>query len=200
LGYFAANREDRMVRALIGAVLGAVAMFVIGFVFFATPLSKLGTASLDDHQAAAIQQVLAANLSRTGTYFVPDPGTRAQSEMYSRGPVATVHYNMNGFSPVDPGALLAGFVHMLIVALLGALALQRMSRYVTALADQAKIAGATILAAAAFMRLGEPIWYHYDWSQAIYLFVADVVSLGAAAFIILQLLPKARVERPTVAS
>ena len=41
-------------RALIGGVAAAVAMFIIGFIFFATPLYKLGTGSLDNGQAAAV--------------------------------------------------------------------------------------------------------------------------------------------------
>ena len=179
-----------MVRAIIGALLGAIAMFIIGFIFFATPLYKLAAANLDDNQAAAVQQVLAANLVHTGTYFVPEAGTRAQAEMYSRGPVATVHYNMRGFSPVDPGMLAEGFIHMLIVTLLSALALYWLSRRVTAFDEQIKIAGVAIIAAAVFMRLGEPIWYHYDWPWAVYNFIADSVSLGAAALIILKMLPK----------
>jgi hypothetical protein len=180
-----------MVRAIIGALLGAIAMFIIGFIFFATPLYKLAAANLDDNQAAAVQQVLAANLVHTGTYFVPEPGTRAQAEMYSRGPVATVHYNMRGFSPADPGVLAEGFIHMLIVALLSALALYWLSRRITAFDEQIKIAGVAIIAAAVFMRLGEPIWYHHDWPWAIYNLISDSISLGAAALIILKMLPKA---------
>jgi hypothetical protein len=183
-----------MVRAIIGAVLGAIAMFIIGFVFFATPLYKLASAGLDDNRAAAVQQALAANLPRTGTYFVPEADTRAQAEMYSRGPVATVHYNMRGFSPADPGVLAEGFIHMLAVALLAALALYWLSRRVTAVEEQIRIAAVAIVAAALFMRLGEPIWYHHDWPWAIYSFIADSVSLGAAALIILKMLPKVRAE------
>jgi len=179
-----------MIRALTGALLGAVAMFIIGFILFATPLYKIATANLDDQQAAAVQQVMAANLPRTGTYLVPEPDTRAQAEMYSRGPVATVHYNMRGFAPSDPGVLVAGFVHMLIVSLLGTYALYLLSARITPLAEQVKIAGTAIVAAAIFMRLGEPIWYHYDWTRAIYLFIADVISLGVAALIILKLLAR----------
>jgi hypothetical protein len=181
-----------MVRAFIGAVLAAIAMFIIGFIFFATPLAKLASASLDDSQAAAVQQSLAANLPRTGTYFVPDADSRAQAEMYSRGPVATVHYNMRGFSPVDPGVLIAGFIHMLIAALIAAAALLLLSRRVTAFDEQCKIAGLAIIAAVLFIRLGEPIWYHHDWPWAIYTFIADSVSLGAAALIILKMLPRVR--------
>jgi hypothetical protein len=40
------------------------------------------------------------------------------------------------------------------------------------------------------MRLGEPIWYHHDWGHAIYVFVADSVSLIVAGLIILKLLPR----------
>ena len=187
-----------MIRALIGAVLGAVAMFVIGFVFFATPLYKLATSGLDDHQAATVQQAMAASMPATGTYFVPNPDTRAQAEMYSRGPIATVHYNMRGFSPVDPGSLVGGFIHMLIVTVLGALALFHLSRSIHSFSEQVRIAGLAIVAAAIFMRLGEPIWFHFDWTHAIYLFVADVVSLGVAALVILKLLPAVRTEAPSV--
>ena len=186
-----------MVRAVIGAVLGAVAMFIIGFIFFATPLYKLAAANVDDNQAAAVQQVMAANLPRTGTYFVPEPATRAQSVMYGRGPIATVHYNMRGFAAADPGVLVAGFIHMLIVTLLSGLALYWLSRRITAFDEQVKITGLAIIAAAIFMRLGEPIWYHHDWAWAIYNFIADSVSLGVAALIILKMLPKVNVAANT---
>jgi hypothetical protein len=40
------------------------------------------------------------------------------------------------------------------------------------------------------MRLGEPIWFHQDWGHAVYLFIADCVSLIAAGLVILKLLPR----------
>ena len=80
-----------MGRVIIGAAAAAIAMFIIGFLFFATPLVKLGTASLDNAQAAAVQQALAVNLPRTGTYFVPGADTPEQTVMYGQGPIATVH-------------------------------------------------------------------------------------------------------------
>lgn len=179
-----------MGRALVGAVAAAVAMFIIGFIFFATPLNKLATASLDNAQAAAVQQVLAANVPGTGTYYVPSADTREQSEMYSRGPVATLHYNMHGFSVADPGVMIAGFIHMLVVASLMAAGLYALSRHVPNFAEQAKLLGLGIIGATVFMRLGEPIWYHQDWGYAIYMFIADSISLGVAGFIILKLLPR----------
>lgn len=179
-----------MARAVVGAVAGAVAMFIIGFIFFVTPLQKIAVGSLGDLQAASVQSALAAHLPGTGTYYVPSGDTRAQSEMYSRGPVATVHYNIHGFAPASSSAMIAGFVHMLIVALLMAAGLYLLSRHVVRFADQARILGLFIVAMVGYLRFGEPIWFHQAWGYAIYMFVAECVSLGVAGFIILKLLPK----------
>ena len=71
-----------MVRIIFGSAVAAVAMFVIGFLFFGTGLSQIASAGLDDGQAAAVQQSIAANLPRTGTYFVPSPrASAAQTTM-----------------------------------------------------------------------------------------------------------------------
>lgn len=179
-----------MGRALIGAVAGAVAMFIIGFIFFATPLQRLALGNLDDTRAAQVQQSLAANLPATGTYYVPDGSTAAQSTMYGRGPVAVVHYNMGGFAVADPGVMITGFIHMLIVSILLALWLYGVSKHVVDPVERLKLLGLSVLAATIFMHLGNPIWFHQDWAYAIYLFIADTVSLAAAGVIILRLLPK----------
>src|SRR5688572_5485871 len=60
-----------MVRVILGSAVAAIAMFIIGFIFFATPLQGLSVARIDDAQAAAVQRALAVNLPRTGTYQVP---------------------------------------------------------------------------------------------------------------------------------
>ena len=107
-----------MVRVILGSLAAAVAMLVIGFIFFATPLARLGMGSLDDARAAAVQQALAANLPETGTYAVPGTDTQAQTNMYSQGPVATVHYNTGGFAAADPTMFLGGLIFNFVVALL----------------------------------------------------------------------------------
>jgi hypothetical protein len=179
-----------MARALIGALIGAVAMFIIGFIFFATPLMKLGSATVDNAQAAAVQQAMAANLPRTGTYSIPSGDTPEQTVMYGQGPIATIHYNTSGFSIADPTVMIGGFIHMFVVALLMAVGLFTLSRYVPRFGEQVRLMILGIVGAAAFMRLGEPIWFHHDWGNAIYLFIADTISLGVAGLIILKLLPR----------
>ena len=179
-----------MTRALIGAAAAAVAMFILGFIFYASPLAKIGTGTLDNAGAAAVQQALAANLPSTGTYSVPSADTPEQTVMYGRGPIATIHYNSRGFPVADPSAMIVGFVHMLIVGLLMAVGLFTLSRYVPQFGEQVRLLVLGTLGAVAFMRLGEPIWYHHDWGHAIYVFVADSVSLIVAGLIILKLLPR----------
>jgi hypothetical protein len=180
-----------MIRVLIGAVPAAIAMFVIGFLFFATPLAKIGTSSLDNARAAAVQQSLAANIPATGTYAVPDVDTREQTNMYSRGPIATIHYNSKGYAAMEPGSLLGGLLLNFVTALLIGLALIGIDRRVPDFASRAKTVVFIALAAGLYMHLGEPIYYHHDWRHFIYLFVGDTAALIAAGLIIARwFLPK----------
>ncbi len=177
-------------RALVGGVAAAVVMFILGFIFYATPLYKLGSASLDNSRAAAVQLALAQNVPETGTYFVPSGDTPEQTVMYGRGPIATIHYNTRGFSIADPAIMIGGFVHMLVVSLLMAVGLYTLSLHIPGFGERVRLLVLGVIGAAIFMRLGEPIWFHQDWGHAVYLFLADCVSLIAAGLVILKLLPK----------
>ena len=181
-----------MVRVILGAAVAAVAMFIIGFIFFATPLARLGVASIDDAQAAAVQQALAANLPRTGTYTIPGNDTPAQTNMFSQGPIATVHYNTHGFAAVDTQSLAMGLAFNFIVALLIGAALFGIDKRVPDLGSRARVAVIIAVAAAAFTHLGEPIYWHHDWGHFIYLFVADSLMLAAAGLILAWFLPRVK--------
>src|SRR5688500_13874908 len=129
-----------MPRVIIGALVAAIAMFIIGFIFFATPLHKLAIAGIDDSQAAAVQQAMAANLPRTGTYSVPGLNTEAQTNMFSQGPIATIHYNTGGFAATDAGSLVTGLVLNFVVALLIGTALIGIDRRVPDFGSRARLA------------------------------------------------------------
>ena len=187
-----------MIRVIIGAVPAALAMFVIGFIFFASGLQNLANRTLDDVQAAAVQQTLAAQLQGTGTYVVPNPDqSSAQTVMYGRGPVATVHYNSGGYAAMDTQALIGGLVLNFIVALLIGAALIGIDRRVPDFGSRARVVAIIAVAAAAYTHLGEPIYYHHDWPHFIYLFVADAAALIAAGLIIARwFLPKGSSAAP----
>ena len=185
-----------MVRVIIGAAVAAVAMFFIGFIFFVTPLAKLSMAKINDSQAAAVQQALAANLPRTGTYSVPGMDTKAQTNMFSRGPIATVHYNSGGFAAFDAPSLAKGLVLNFLVALLIGAALIGIDRRVPDLGSRARVAVIIAVAATAYNHLGEPIYWHHDWGHFLYLFIADALTLAAAGIIIAWFLPRSRAAAP----
>lgn len=173
-----------MGRVIIGAVAAAVAMFIIGFVLYATPLSKLAYASLDNPGAAAVQQSLAVNLPKTGTFAIPGMDTPEQTIMYGRGPIATIHYNTHGFSAADPGTLAAGFAFEFVIALVMGAALAGIAGHLPGFAGRARAVVLFSVAASAFIHLGEPIWYHHDWPHFVYLFVADALALSAGGLVI----------------
>lgn len=183
-----------MFKLLIGSVAAAIAMFITGFLFYATPLQYVGQQRISDAQDAAIQQALASNLPKTGTYMIPDASSQAGSEMYAKGPIATVHYNSSGFSVASPNVLIAGFVHELIVCVLLAAALSGFDRRVSDFSSRAKTVVLFSLAASVFMHLGEPIWYHHDWAHFIYAFVADATMLIIAGLILARWFMPVRAE------
>jgi len=186
-----------MGRVIIGSVVAALAMFFIGFIFFASGLQNIASGGVDDTQAAAIQQSLAANLPRTGTYFVPRPeGSAAQTVMYGQGPVATIHYNTDGFPAMDPSALLAGLILNFLTAFLVGCALLAVSRYVPEFAPKARLGAIFAVAASAFMHLGEPIYFHHDWPHFIYVFIADAIALAAGAVIVAWFMTSRRAVAP----
>jgi hypothetical protein len=177
-------------RALVGALGAAVALFLLGYIFHGSPLQRIATGSLDNAQAAAVQQALAANLPNTGTYNVPSNVTPEQNAMYGRGPIATVHYNTAGFGFGSSATLIVGFLHALIVSLLMAAGLGAVSRFVPSFGERTRLLVLGVIGATAFIHLREPIWFHHDWAHFIYLFIADTVSLIVAGLIILKLLPR----------
>jgi hypothetical protein len=186
-----------MIRVLIGAIVAAIAMFVIGFLFYATPLARLGAANLDNAAAAAVQQTLAANLPGTGTYAIPGDATPEQTVMYGQGPIATVHYNSAGFPIADPGAIVGGLILDFVIALLIGTALIGIDRRVPDFGSRSRLVVLFAIAGAAFVHLGKPIWYHHDLPHAIYAFVADTLALAVAGLIIARwFLPRvSEVER-----
>lgn len=168
-------------------------MFLVGFLFYATPLAGLVTGGLDNLAAAEVQQVLARNLPRTGTYFVPSGGTPEQTVMYGQGPIATIHYTLGGYPVMDMAAIAKGLVLDFVVALLIGAALLGIYGQVPDVGARARAVALIALAASAYINLGSPIWYHHGWAFFAYSFVADALALSAAGLIIARwFLPRAR--------
>ena len=174
-----------MVRVIIGAIPAAIAMFLLGFIFYATPLARLTTGAVDDTKAASVQASLSANLPETGTYVVPDPArSAAQGVMYGQGGIATIHYNTGRYTTVDLGALVVGFLLDFIVALLIGAGLIGIDRRVPDFASRGRLVVFIAVACAAYINLLGPIFYHYGWGHFIYRFIADALTLSVGGLII----------------
>lgn len=175
-----------MLRSAIGGLVGGLALYLVGFIFWGTPLVNLAYSNVEDGRSAAIQAVLAQYLTETGTgtYAVPWPGSDQGTILYGRGPIATIHFVTQGFPVVDTTALLWGLMLALLTGLLIAAALAAIAERVTQFADRVRLAVLFALAAALYIHIGQPLLNHYGWGYFIYAFVADFAGLSAAGIVV----------------
>lgn len=175
-----------MIRVLIGSVAGGVTMFVVAMIFWATPLSGIAFAGVDDARGATLQAALAANLPVTGRYSIPNPATAQGAVLYGRGPVAVIDYNRGGFSMSDGAMMLGGFIHEVVVSLMIGLSLLAVAGRVTDFASRLRLAIGLSAAATVMITLSDPIWMHQAWQFAIYNLIACLAMLAATSFVIVR--------------
>jgi hypothetical protein len=175
-----------MVRTLIGGLVGGLIIFILGYVFWASPLGNIAYSHATDAQAAAVQTAMAQNLTQngTGTYMIPDPRSREGASAYTNGPIAVVNYNTGGFSPEDMSMLLPGFIVAVITGLLIAFGLAAVGGGGRSFAGVARLVVLYTLGFTVWEFLGTPIFMHYGWGFWIYSFVAESVSLIVAGLVI----------------
>jgi hypothetical protein len=173
-----------MIRVLLGGLIGGVVMFIVGFVFWASPLSRIAFSTASEQQSANVQLALANNLPHTGRYVVPNPESPGGTILYGRGPVATVDYNSAGFSTQDGSVLLGGFIHEVVVALLIGFTLYAVAGRVIDFPSRARLVVGFSAAAVVLLALSDPIWMHSDWRFAIYAVIADLAMLAVPGLVI----------------
>jgi hypothetical protein len=173
-----------MIRTVIGGLVAGVIIFVIGFIFWATPLGELAYSNADEAQNAAVQASLAQNLTPggTGTYIIPAHQTAAGAVLYARGPIATVHFNTRGYSPDDMSMILPGFIVAVVAGLLIAFGLAAVSG--RSFGDLARLVVCFSLGFTVWEYLASPIFNHFGWGYWIYSFIAESVSLIVAGLVV----------------
>jgi len=174
-----------MIRTLIGGLIGGVIIFIMGFIFWASPLGAIPFSTSGEPQAAAVQTALAQNLTQhgTGTYLIPDPRSREGANLYTNGPVATVSFNTAGFSPDDMSALLPGFILAVIAGLLIAFGLAAVGGG-RSFSDLARLVILVTLGFTTWECFTNPIFMHSDWRYWSYAFFAESLSFILAGMVI----------------
>jgi hypothetical protein len=175
-----------MARTFIGGLVGGIILFVLGYVFWATPLGEIPYKSASDAQNAAVQTALAQNLTQTGTgtYIIPAHRSAQGAVLYAKGPIATVDFNTAGFSPDDMSMLLPGFVTAIVAGLLMAFGLAAVGGGGRSFANLGRLVVLYSLGFTAWEFLGAPIFNHFGWGYWIYSFVVESVSLIVAGLVI----------------
>lgn len=176
-----------MVRSVAGGLLGGLALYMVGFVFWGTPLSALAFSHAGDEASATVQAALAQGLNATGTgvYIVPDPSTAQGTILFGRGPIAQIFYNSGGFPVTDSSALIGGLVLALLVGVAIAMALR------FAIADMGGRLRVTILfslAAVLWLHVGQAVFNHAPWGYTLYSAFSDFIGLVAAGAVAARLM------------
>ncbi|WP_242124652.1 hypothetical protein [Sphingobium sp. Sx8-8] len=171
-----------MIKTLLGGLIGGVAMYLVGFVFWGTPLSALAFHRADAAASGQLQAAMAQALTATGTgvYVVPDPATAQGTILYGKGPVAMVFYNNGGFPVTDASALIGGLILALVVGLLIAF----MLRFIGAdFAQRARVTLIFSLASILWLHIGQAVFNHAPWGYILYLAFSDFLALVAAGLV-----------------
>jgi hypothetical protein len=192
-----------MIRTIIGGLVGGIILFLVGFIFWATPLGEIPYSHTGDAQSAALQLALSENLTRTGTgaYQVPGHESAQGAILYGQGPIATVYFNTGGFSAEDMTMLLPGFILSVISGLLMAFALAAVGGGGRSYASTARLVVLISLAFCVWEYLGTPIFNNFGWRFWIYSFVAESVSWILAGLVIARwFLPRERETAPAAAA
>lgn len=176
-----------MIRILIGSILGGLLQFIVGFIFWGTPLSRLAFSVAGDPQNAAVQTALAQNLSvsGTGTYYVPWPDTAQGTILHGRGPVAMIFFNTGGFPQMLPSALIGGLILSIVAMLLLGLALHTVAARVDDFTSRMKIVVFASVGVTLYSIVGQPVYnFFMPWGYWIYLAISLIVGFVAGGFVL----------------
>jgi hypothetical protein len=172
-------------RTLIGGLVAGIILFLVGYIFWATPLGQLAYKTAPDAQGAAVQLAMAQNLSATGTgaYIIPNMTTQQGASNYTNGPIATVHFNTGGYSPDDMSMILPGFVMALVSGLLIALGLAALGG-TRSFGERARLVIFFSVGITIWTILAQPVFNHFGWGYWVYSFVAETTALILAGLVV----------------
>jgi hypothetical protein len=176
-----------MVRIILGSIVGGLAQFIIGFLFWGTPLARLAYKVAPDPQGAAVQTALAQNLTPTGsgTYYIPWPDTAQGTVLHGKGPVALIFYNTGGFPQVEPSSLVVGLILSIVTMLLLGVALNTVAARVTDFASRARLVVLAGVATVLYFTVATPVYdFFMPFGWWIYSAIAQLVGFVVGGLVL----------------
>lgn len=173
-----------MKKYVLAPALAALAMFVVGALFWMSPFPYKTVTPAADDSAAGL--ALAAIFPATGTYLVPGPGNdeKVTAELSRRGPSATVHYIKEGQEPVDPAVFAKGYAHYFIVALLLMVMLTKATPLFHSFLCRVQFSAAVGALGALLITLSDPIWWHHPWGWHLMMGLYAVLEFAVAGLVL----------------
>lgn len=175
-------------KKLLGIVLSAVAMFAFGAVYWMSPLSASFTKIVENDGSA--QRQLGDLFKESGTYVIPgDHKDEAKfTERFKAGPLALVHVQLEGRSPMDAKVMVMGFVHELITMIIAALVMGSLPGFLKTYTKRVGFMMTIGGLIAWYGDLGDAIWWYNSWEFSmvvgVYTFLAwTIAGLVLSAFI-----------------
>lgn len=167
-----------MNRLFLGSLLAALALFVWGFLFWGQPWGNPGVQNLSLNQSEAVLSTLGDAVPESGTYFVPDPTDTDNMdrlmELHERGPIAMIFVRKEGINPMAPTVFLLGFLQCLLTAFLIGLVLRAVAAQLPTYRSRVTFAALIGIAAAVWVNLADPIWWHHPWAFHLVSFAYDL--------------------------
>ena len=187
-----------MKNLLLGSFLAALAMFVWGFIFWATPLSSGAFQSTSNY--AEIGAALSELLPGDGAYHVPWYGVDEAEMMalHEQGPLATIHFRQAGAPMGSPGVMIGGFVHMLFTALMLALLLRVASPALATYGQRVAFIALAGVTATVWIDLAGPIWWYESMVFAIYTGIYDILGFVVAGLVLARFITRENMQLSAV--
>jgi hypothetical protein len=172
--------DGESMRALLGVLAAAVAMYVFGFAYWGASAFPY-TPWLETKDDAAAGQALLEHFPESGVYYIPGNSNEDRTALYDAGPVGFVYIDVDGRPEFDPGIMVRGFLlNGVIAALL--LWLFRLTGVEPSHGSRIQLAALVALIFVAVVHVGDVVWWvmpaGWELSRAFYNFAAFV--LGAA--------------------
>ena len=173
-----------MKRLLLGSFLAALAMFIWGFVFWATPVSSGAFESTGNY--AEIGEALNDLLPADGAYHVPWYGVEEEQmlSLHEQGPLATIHYRRAGAPMGAPSVMVFGFIHMLITAGLLAFLLRMALPALHTYGQRAGFVALAGVAAAFWFEMADPIWWYQSLTAHLYAGFYSIIAFVIAGLVL----------------